>query len=105
MSQIENKQVYAFRFRRHVDIDDVQDTLTLSILGAENLHGRARIRLDGSWRLDRQRRTCSIDASTPVGEDIAKLFTGYLGKEFGETAFTVRRPAQPAGITKLSVSK
>jgi len=91
-----DKTTYRYVFKRHLDINDVQDTLTLAILGAENLHGRSRLRLGGWWRLDRQRRTCLIDASTPVGEDIAKLFTGYLGKEFGETAFTVRRPATVA---------
>ncbi|MBI5866933.1 MAG: hypothetical protein HZB43_01355 [candidate division Zixibacteria bacterium] len=96
MATTQQKTQYQYFFKRHIDIADVQDTLTLAILGAENLHGRARIRLDGSWRLDRQRRVCTIDASTPVGEDIAKLFTGYLGKEFGEAAFSVRRPAGSA---------
>ena len=87
----DTKATYSYTFKRHVPIDDVQDTLTLSILAAEHLHGRAKIRLDGWWRLDRQRRTCQIDASTRVGEVIAQLFTGYLSKEFGENSFTVRR--------------
>lgn len=82
---------YEYSFRRHVDIDDVQDALTLAALGAENLHGRARIRLDASFRLDRQRRRCTIDGSTMVGEDIARLFTGYLTRQFGERSFQVRR--------------
>ncbi len=96
MATTQQRTQYQYCFKRHLDINDVQDTLTLAILGAENLHGRSRLRLGGWWRLDRQRRTCLIDASTPVGEDIAKLFTGYLGKEFGETAFSVRRPVQQA---------
>ena len=75
MQKTREKDQYVYRFRRQIDIDDVQDTLTLSVLGAENLHGRARVRLDGWWRLDRQRRQCSIDASTTVGQDIARLFT------------------------------
>lgn len=87
--QADNRTSYHYTFKRHVPIDDVQDTLTLSILGAEHLHGRAKIRLDGWWRLDRQRRVCMIDASTPVGADIAKLFNGYLSREFGESAFRV----------------
>ena len=90
MQKTREKDQYVYRFRRQIDIDDVQDTLTLSVLGAENLHGRARVRLDGWWRLDRQRRQCSIDASTTVGQDIARLFTGFLSQEFGEKAFTVR---------------
>jgi hypothetical protein len=96
MSKTGNLRVYNYGFRRHIDINDIQDTLTLAIIGAENLHGRSRVRLDGWWRLDRQRRRCVIDASTEVGETIARLFTGYLAKEFGESAFTVRRPQNGA---------
>lgn len=90
MSQTTTRRHYRYDFKRHIDLDDIQDTLTLAILGAENLHGRARLRLDGWWRLDRQRRRCMIDASTQVGQDIARLFTGYLAGEFVENAFQVR---------------
>ena len=82
---------YEYTFRRHVSMADVQDSLTLAILGAENLHGRSLVRLDGWWRLDRQRRKCSIDGSTKVGQAIAGLFAGYLSREFGDQAFRVRR--------------
>jgi hypothetical protein len=96
MSQSTDQRHYRYSFKRHIDIHDVQDTLTLAIIGAENLHGRARLRLDGWWRLDRQRRQCIIDASTQVGRDIARLFTGYLSREFGEAAFSVTRvPGRP----------
>lgn len=94
MQKTREKYQYVYRFRRHVDIDDVQDTLTLAVLGAENLHGRARVRLDGWWLLDRQRRKCVIDASTSIGENIAQLFTGFLTREFGDGAYRVQRPVQ-----------
>jgi len=90
---------YRYLFKRHLSMDDVQDSLTLAVLGAEQLHGRAKIRLDGWWQLDRQRRVCVIDGSTSVGKDIAQLFSGYLSKEFGETSFTVRR-AEPTRHTE-----
>jgi len=82
-------QQYKFTFRRHIDIEGVADALTLSILRAENLHGRSKVRMDGWWRFDRQRRSCVIDAATEVGKSIARLFTGYLSKEFGERSFHV----------------
>ena len=83
--------VYRYSFKRHLSMDDVQDSLTLAVLGAEQLHGRAKIRLDASFRLDRQRRSCTVNASTQVGEDIARMFAGFLTREFGERAFEVRR--------------
>lgn len=85
--------VYHYSFKRHLSMDDVQDSLTLAVLGAEQLHGRARMRLDASFRLDRQRRSCTVDGTTAVGQDIARLLAGYLGREFGEKSFTVRRAA------------
>lgn len=87
----DSRTSYRYTFKRHVPIDDVQDSLTLAVLGAEQLHGRARMRLEAGFRLDRQRRICTIDASTTVGQDIARLFAGYLAQEFGEKAFQVRR--------------
>lgn len=87
----DTQTTYQYTFRRHVPIDDVQDTLTLAVLGAEQLHGRTRMRLDANFRLDRQRRSCTVDASTQVGQDIARLFAGFLTQEFGERAFRVRR--------------
>ncbi len=32
-----------------------------------------------------------IDASTPVGRDLAKVFTALLRREFGEDSFRVER--------------
>lgn len=83
--------VYRYSFKRHLAMDDVQDSLTLAVLGAEQLHGRAKMRLDASFRLDRQRRTCTIDGSNQVGQDVARLFAGFLTREFGERSFQVRR--------------
>lgn len=89
---------YKFTFRRRLGLDDIADSLTLAICAAEGLHGRSKVRLEGAWRFDRQRRVCTIDASTPVGMDISRLFINFLSQEFGENAFTVRRPnARAAG--------
>ncbi len=35
-----------------------------------------------------------VDGRTPEGRDLAKLLTGFLSREFGETAFSVE-PAEP----------
>lgn len=84
---------YQITFRSHLKLDDIADSLTLAVCAAEGLHGRAKVRLDGAWWLDRQRRLCRIDAKTQVGRDIARLFIGFLIEEHGEGAFRVRRPS------------
>ncbi len=82
---------YSYHFDESVPISDVGETLLLAVLAAESIHGRARVQLDASFRLDETGRTCVVDAGTDVGRDIARIFTGYLTSEFGEQAFQVER--------------
>ena len=34
---------------------------------------------------------CVVDAATDVGRSIARIFTGFLSREFGEETFKVER--------------
>ena len=85
-----------FHFSEHVNMAGVEDSLYLAVLAAESIHGRTDIRLEASFRL--KGRACSIDDGTPVGRTIARVFTGYLAREFGEGAFATVRVA--AGNTE-----
>ena len=72
-------------------MDAVKDSLLLAVMAVEGLKGRARIQLEARFRLDRVERSCVIDANTIVGNSIARIFTRFLAKEFGEQAFEVER--------------
>lgn len=85
--------VYRYTFEAEVVTEEVEATLVLALLAAESLHGEAEVRLDAAHYFDTDRRECVIDAGTPVGRDLARLFVGFLRREFGETAFTVSRAA------------
>ena len=100
MTENPEKRHYRYSFKRHLDVEDIQDALTLAVCGAQGMHGRARVRVDGWWHLDRQRRICAIDGSTAVGEDISRLFAGHLSREFGESAFRVRSCGNARGKTR-----
>src|SRR4051794_6894845 len=60
-----HNHIYKYTFEPAVDLDELEGTLVLSIMGVESLHGSASVRLDASHYLDRQRRSCVIDASFP----------------------------------------
>ena len=47
------------------------------------------MKLSGSYTLDAGDRTCVVDASTDVGATIARVLTGFLGREFGDDGFVV----------------
>ena len=85
-----SKTVYRYSFLEKVPVQSVEETLHLAVLSAENLHGQPRVRLDASYFFDAETRECVIEAGTDVGNDIVRLFTGFLIREFGEDAFQVR---------------
>lgn len=86
--------VYRYQFDPDVPIPEVEHTLLICLLAVQSLHGEAGARLAVGHHLDRRRRTCVVDGRTPEGRDLAKLLTGFLSREFGETAFSVE-PAEP----------
>jgi hypothetical protein len=86
-----NREIYRYNFNTKVPFRDVEESLLLAVLAAESLHGRALVRLDASFCLDSKKRSCVVDAATDVGRAIARIFTGFLSREFGEEAFKVER--------------
>jgi len=90
--------VYRYEFGKGVPMDDVEDTLMLSALAVECLHGRTQLRLDAAFRLDKEHNLCRVDARSAVGQSIARIFTGFLSREFGEHAFTIRKEDAPLAM-------
>ena len=88
-----NRTRYRYEFEPEVSLHEVEESIALAILAAEGVHGEAQVRLDAGYAIDEPARACLIDASTAVGETIARVFTGFLRKEFGEDAFRVERVA------------
>lgn len=85
------REVYRYTFSPDVAVEDLESSLLLSIVGVECLHGESQARLDIQHLLDTAARVCVIDASTDVGRDLARLFTGFLNREFGPDSFQVQR--------------
>jgi hypothetical protein len=86
-------EVFRYRFGTNAPIEEVEASLLLAVLAAENLHGEAVVRLDARHRFDAEARECVIDGASPAGLDLNKLFAGFLSREFGAGSFTVDRLA------------
>lgn len=83
--------VYRYEFAQAVEIEEVEATLVLAVAAAENLHGAAQVRLDAEFAFDPVLRVGVVNAATPVGRDLNKLFAGFLAREFGPDSFRVER--------------
>lgn len=93
------KHIYRYRFARTVPARDIEETLMLALMAVESLHGRARLRMDGRYRFDKEQHVCEIDASTKVGADLAEIFTGYATREYGDDAVAIKQEATPGEKT------
>jgi hypothetical protein len=103
--------VYRYRFGPQVPLEQAEETLLLALYGAEGLHGAARVRLEAGYTLDPKARVFVVEGTTAAAEAVARIFTGFLGREFGEDAFQVERIVaeervgppegpQPAGVPR-----
>ncbi len=90
------RTVYRYTFGPGLPADEVESTLLLAVVSAESLRGESEVRLDAGHAFDAARRTCVIDAGTPAGFDLCRLFTGFLRREFGDDSFRVERAERPA---------
>ena len=91
-------EIYRYSFAPSVSFEEVESSLVLAIMAAKSLHGQSQVRLDAAHAVDSDKRSCVVDASTPVGRNLNRLFIGFISREFGPDAFDVERvdsvPAQ-----------
>ena len=84
-------EAFRYSFAPSVPFEEVEASFVLAIMAVESLHGQTQVRLDAAHAADAAKRTCVIDASTPVGRDLNRLFIGFISREFGEDSFQVER--------------
>ena len=82
-------ELQRYTFKDFVDMEEAEDTLLLAIIAAEALHGRAAVMMEARYMFSEVKRACVIERRGKISEDIIKLFTGFLIKEFGEESFSV----------------
>lgn len=85
------RTLYRYTFRPEVPKAEVEASLVLALIAVEGLHGEAQTRLDAGHTIGNRFSACVIDGSTPVGRDLAKVFTAFLRREFGEDSFRIER--------------
>ncbi|QDV25956.1 hypothetical protein [Aureliella helgolandensis] len=91
------REIYRYAFDKSVDAREAEATLLVAVIAAEALHGPSAIRMNGRYRFDATSRNCEIDGGSEVGQDLNRLYVGFLNREFGPSSFSVQRiTAEPA---------
>lgn len=92
------QECFKFKFNPAVPMDHVEDSLKLAVFAVASLYGDTQVRLDGCLGLNHKARICIVDATTGVGQSVARIFTGFLKLEFGEESFEVT--SYPSNLIK-----
>ena len=74
-------EVYRYTFTSSMQFEEIESSLVLAIMATESLHGQSEVRLDAAHAVDKDKRACVIDAGTPVGRDLNRIFIGFIGRE------------------------
>ena len=83
--------VLRFAFPEGGEKEDVEADIALAIFTAECVYGRPRVRMEASYLVDDDGKSCVIDVGGESGEAAARVFTGLTAARVGEEAFSVKR--------------
>ena len=83
--------IYRFIFKDNVLWKEITETFFLSLLSAQNIFGRTKVKLDANYEFDEANKTVEIDKTTEVGQHISQHFVSWITRSFGEEAFKVVR--------------
>ena len=86
-----------FNFKESADREAVEDDLGVAIFAAECVYGKPRVRMEASYLVDEDGKSCALDVRGEAGEAAARIFAGIAAARVGEAGFSVRREAAPAG--------
>lgn len=82
--------VCKFRFKKAVSPEFLEKQIALSVLTAESVFGKAKVRIHTPGYLASDGKVV-INVSSEVGEHIATVFTGLMNEFVGEQNFIVER--------------
>ncbi|MBI4063494.1 MAG: hypothetical protein HY401_04245 [Elusimicrobia bacterium] len=91
---LENGVTYRFRILKSRSPQLLAMLLDLAVAETIVIFGTAKVKLETAYKVSPKGPVCSIDGGTECGEHLAKLFTGFLLKKFGEQGFRVERLAK-----------
>jgi hypothetical protein len=82
---------YRYVFSSTIEFAPVIAFLESALVAVESVHGYTKLRLDARFRDDPEKRVVVIDATTRIGDELNRIFTGYIRRWCGESGFTVKR--------------
>lgn len=80
---------FRFKFQPDVDMEQVEELISLARQATAVLCGDAMVRLHGVYLVSKHHRIVVMDVESTVGALVAVLFTGFCHKDIGASKFAV----------------
>ncbi|MHB1002023.1 MAG: hypothetical protein ACYC27_22510 [Armatimonadota bacterium] len=77
------RTTYRFSFNESIPMKEILKGLLLSTIALEAIHGESAMLVDGKFNVCERNKECIIDAETPVGADLAKVFARVMNMYCG----------------------
>jgi hypothetical protein len=85
-----------FVFEKHVNQQELHGCLILSLIACEAVYGKSAMRLEAGYKFDIEGRSLTVQTETAPGRSLARIVHDFCAREFGEDAFRVLAPSNPA---------
>jgi hypothetical protein len=82
--------VLRFNFEGPPDRDAVEADVALAIFTAEQIFGKARVRLEAIYRIEDGGAGCIFTTAGEAGDAAARVLAGLTAVRLGELGYTVR---------------
>ena len=89
--------IVRFAFNKGEKAEDLEADMGLAIFAAECVYGKPRVRMEASYLVAQDGRSCVLQVGGESGEAAARIFSGLAAVRFGEQGFKVQREAAPDG--------
>ena len=83
------KDIYVFHLGPEAVPEYAEAQMILAVVAVECLFGKAAVRVGVRYALNHDKNAIVVESGNEAGEALVRVFTGFLIRVFGETAFSV----------------
>jgi len=95
--------VVRFAFPNGEDKGNLEADIALAIFAAECVYGKPRVRMEASYLVDEDGKSCVVRVDGESAEAAARIFAGLASLRVGEDGFQVRRRNTRAETKSMTV--
>jgi len=83
--------VLRFKMGDRPEREAIESDLAMALFAAECVYGKPRVRMEASYLVADDGKTCLVSTDGEAGEAAARIFAGLIAARVGEQSYQVQR--------------